>query len=61
MRQSGGLQLGDHVVLSPYPSFIDEAKEVILLQEASAEAPAEMEALRFYLRDELRISLWLFN
>jgi hypothetical protein len=54
LRQSAGLQLGDHVVLSPYRSTIDEAKEVILQQEESAEAPAEREALRFYLRDELR-------
>jgi len=54
LRQSAGLQLGDHVVLSPYRSTIEEAKEVILQQEESADAPAEREALRFYLRDELR-------
>lgn len=53
LRQSAGLQLGDHVVLSPYRSPIEEAKEVILQQEENAEAPAEREALRFYLRDEL--------
>ena len=57
LRQSAGLQLGDHVVLSPYRSTIEEAKEVILQQEESADAPAEREALRFYLRDELRTPL----
>jgi hypothetical protein len=55
LRQSAGLQLGDHVVLSPYRSPIDEANEVVLQQEESADAPAEREALRFYLRDELCI------
>jgi len=54
LRQSAGLQLGDHVILSPYRAPIEEAKEVILQQEESAEAPAEREALRFYLRDDLR-------
>ena len=53
-RQSAGLQLGDHVVLSPYRATIEEAKEVILQQGETADAPAEREALRFYLRDELR-------
>jgi hypothetical protein len=53
LRQSAGLQLGDHIVLSPYLSPIDEANEVVL-QEESAEVPAEREVLRFYLRDELR-------
>src|SRR2546423_869413 len=53
LRQSAGLQLSDHVVLSPYRSTIEEAREVILQQEESADAPAEREALRFYLRDEL--------
>ena len=55
LRQSAALQLGDHIVLSPYRSPVDEAKEVVLQQEESAEAPAEREALRFYLRDELCI------
>jgi AAA family ATPase len=59
LRQSAGLQLSDHVVLSPYRSPIDEAKEIVLQQEETAEAPAEREALRFYLRDELRTSfIW---
>jgi hypothetical protein len=57
LRQSAGLQLTDHVVLSPYRSPIDEAKEVVLQQEETAEGPAEREALRFYLRDELRTSI----
>jgi hypothetical protein len=48
-------------VLSPYRSPIDEAKEVVLQQQESAEAPAEREALRFYLRDELRITLNVSN
>ena len=61
LRQSAGLQLTDHVVLSPYRSPIDEAKEVVLQQEETAEAPAEREALRFYLRDELRTSFSYFN
>jgi hypothetical protein len=56
LRQSAGLQLTDHVVISPYRSPIDEAKQVVLQQEETAEAPAEREALRFYLRDELRTS-----
>jgi hypothetical protein len=53
LRQSAELQLGDHVYLSPYRSPIEEAKEVVLQQEESVDAPAEREALRFYLRDEL--------
>src|SRR5271154_5407397 len=57
LRQSAGLQLTDHVVLSPYRSPIDEAKEVVLQQAETAEAPAEREALRFFLRDELRTCL----
>ena len=60
LRQSAGLQLSDHVVLSPYRSPIDEAKEVVLQQEETAEAPAEREALPFYLRDELRTSSGYF-
>ena len=60
LRQSAGLQLSDHVVLSPYRSPIDEAKEVVLQQEETAEAPAERGALRFYLRDELRTSSGYF-
>jgi hypothetical protein len=56
LRQSAGLQLSDHVDLSPYRSPIDEAKEVELRQEETAEAPAERQALRFYLRDELHTS-----
>jgi hypothetical protein len=55
LRQSAGLQLGDHVTLSPYRLPIEEAKEVKLQQEESTDAPAEREALRFYLRDELCI------
>jgi hypothetical protein len=55
LRQSAGLQLSDRVILSPYRSPIDEAKEIVLQQEESADAPAQREALRFYLRDELRI------
>jgi hypothetical protein len=58
LRQSAGLQLGDHVILSPYRAPIDEAKEITLQQEDTAEAPAEREALRFYLRDEL-CTLWV--
>lgn len=56
LRHSARLQLSDHVVLSLYRAPIEEAKEIVLEQEESAEAPAEREALRFYLRDELRIS-----
>jgi hypothetical protein len=55
LRQSAGLQLSDHIVLSPYRSPIDEAKDVVLQQDENADAPAEREALRFYLRDELCI------
>jgi len=57
LRQSARLQLSDHVTLSPYRAPIEEAKEITLQQEDTAEAPAEREALRFYLRDELRIPL----
>jgi len=57
LRKSAGLQLSDHIILSPYRAPIDEAKEIILQQEDSVEASAEREALRFYLRDELRTAL----
>jgi hypothetical protein len=55
LRQSAGLSLGDHVVIMPYHNSIDEATEVVLQQEETSEAPAEREALRFFLREELRI------
>jgi len=53
LRESAGLTYGDEIVITPYRSSIEEAKEIVLQQEESADAPAEREALRFYLRDEL--------
>ena len=55
LRKSARLNLGDRVVISPYRPSIDEAKEVVLQQEETAEAPSEREGLRFFLRQELRI------
>jgi hypothetical protein len=60
LRQSAGLQIGDLAKLTPYPSHIEEAKEV-RLQEDNADASTEGESLSFHLREELRISLMLLS
>jgi hypothetical protein len=54
LRKSAGLKLSAHVILLPYRAPINEAEEVSLQEEDNAEAPAEREALRFFLREELR-------
>jgi hypothetical protein len=54
LRESAGLQYGSQIVITPYRSPIEEAKEIVLQQDEIADAPAEREALRYYLRDELR-------
>ena len=61
LRESARLGYGDEVVITPYRSPIEEAKEIVLQQEESADAPAEREAMRFYLRDELRTSVFRSN
>jgi hypothetical protein len=59
LRESAGLSLGHKILITPYRAPIEEAKEIVLQQEDIADAPAEREALRFYLRDELCTSiLW---
>ena len=55
LRESAGLTFGDEIVITPYRAPIEEAKEIVLQQEESADAPAEREALRYYLQDELCI------
>jgi len=61
LRESAGLQLGDHVTLAPYRSPVDDAKEVILEQDESSDAPAEREILRFVLQQDLRTPHPLYN
>jgi hypothetical protein len=61
LRQSAGLQIGDLVKLAPYPFHIEEAKEVRLQQEDTANASTAGESLSFFLREELRISLMLLS
>ena len=58
LRQAARLQVGDSVVILPYRSPIEEARDVVL-EEETADAPAEREALRFYLGNELRTSTYL--
>jgi len=61
LRESAGLQLGDHVTLAPYRSPVDDAKEVILEQDETSDAPAEREILRFVLQQDLRTPRPLYN
>jgi hypothetical protein len=59
LRESAGLALGDKIQIACYRAPIEEAKEIVLQQEDIADAPAEREALRYYLQDELCISVSL--
>jgi hypothetical protein len=61
LRQSAGLMVGDLVILAPYPSHIEEAKEVRLQNEDNADASTGGESLSFFLREELCIILMLLS
>jgi hypothetical protein len=49
------LALGDEILIAPYRDPIEEAKDIVLHQEDIADAPAEREALRYYLQDKLKL------